>query len=436
MKDTFTVGKVFPNLNDRVASYDPATQFVSFELMTRKRFDELIDKPYEVGSEKEHGVIIHEFRHAIDHLATLWGQNNLLKLQKALSAKLSSDEEKFHHMITYKRDENQIFHGDYYSETYSQFVYAGVDSHWKSYSSIGVRFDSDGRIDSARPILFTRFDTIDGKKLMRVPINVSALIETNAMYEEINYILSAYKQAYGDDSWLDEKIYKDNILKSLLYNQSMAVYNVAVHTVKQFMNIDDLLTSFRVASSIATVALNMPASLAVQLPLQGYFGEQLIRAQSLLKNNDRGFVFYTLCKNYVANVPYNEFKLEFLLAANSLPEEDNFKHFVQEEFLKIQLEMSKETFFYERFSHYNNVGFNMFVIGGVDGMRGHVIEQLKSTGYRPPLVFSGGDGIDTYNDALARLAAGDDSFEDDSLWFNIVHDLSKKMDEFYVVRGL
>jgi hypothetical protein len=432
-----TIGKSFPNLRARIASYDPASQFVNFETFTQERFEEIISKPLEVGNEKGFGIIMHEFRHAIDHLATLWGQHHLLKLQKALSARLSGKAEEFHHVIPYKKEENQLFHVDFYSEGYNKTTYTGPDSRWKYRMSIGLRFTSEGQVDDSKPILFAKFSTADDKPLIRVPLTVASLLETNAMYEEHTFILNAYKEQYKDDYLFHIKMYSDEFLKDLLYNQNLAVYNVAVHTVANSLNISDVTLAYRISSAIATVALNMPTKLSEKIPIPEQFtGEELVRSKALLHNNDRGFIFYALCLNYSKKYVSGDFNLSVFLKANLLPEEVTFRKEVSYEFMRIQHEMSKQKRFYPRFSIYNNIGFNMFVVGGIDGLSESLWVQLKETKYRPPLAFEGGEGIDTYNDALKRLALSDDFVGDNSLWFNVVHDVNRMMDEFYTVRGL
>lgn len=432
-----TIGKSFPNLKARIASYDPASQFVNFETLTKERFEEVISEPLKIGHEQDFGVITHEFRHAIDHLATLWGQQHLLKLQKALSARLSSKAEDFYHVIPYKKEENQLFHLDYYSEVYNKSIYTGLDSRWKYSTSIGLRFDSEGQLDGSKPILFARFSTPADKLLIRVPITVASLLETNAVYEEHTFILNAYREQYKDDFAFYVKMYSDDFLKNLLYNQNLAVYNVAVHTTANFLGIKDTTLAYRISSAIATVALNMPSKLTNKIPIPSEFtGEELERSKALLKNNDRGFIFYALCRNYAKKYTSGDFNLTSFLKANLLPDELSFKKEISYEFMRIQYEMSKQTRFYPRFYIYNNIGYNMLVNGGIDGLNESLWVQLKNTDYRPPLAFAGGEGVEIYNDTLTRLASSDDFVGDNSLWFNVVYDVNKMMDEFYTIRGL
>lgn len=431
------VGKSFPNANERIASYDPATQFVIFEQLTQERFLDIVKNPLLIGNEKDYAVIEHEFRHAADHIGTLWGQSNLLKLQKALTARLENDEYRFHSIVDYKNEERQIFHADYYSEEYGKTKYTGANSRWIYSTSTGLRFTAEGHPDEDNPISFAKFSTHENKPLLRVPITVATLLETNATHEEIDFMLNSIRNNYPNDWQFNMKIYTDELLEKLIYNQNFAIYNAAVHITANSLNIKHINDAFLISSAIATLALNLPSELSAGLKItldpESTNGK---RARNMLKNNDPGFKFYTLCTNYAKKYKESgEYSLDELLDSNGLPNRIILEDTVKKEFENIFSQTMDTGRFMSKFGLLNKQGQLILEAGGLDGLNAPVMQKLFKANYRPSVAFKDG-GIEFKKDVLGTLSGRDDEFLDDSTWFNVVKELDYKMQSFYEIRGL
>jgi len=84
------LGKTFPNLNKTIAYYSPISQFIVLNQVEEREFPDLFKDGRNMDVVKKASVYIHETRHNLDHISTLWGQKNLLKLSYVLDARVSN----------------------------------------------------------------------------------------------------------------------------------------------------------------------------------------------------------------------------------------------------------------------------------------------------------------------------------------------------------
>ena len=103
------IGKLFPSQNETVAFYDPATFYIHLGTISQEEFNQTRLEPFSHENIENLKIIFHEIRHNVDHIATLWGQKNILKYLKALNARLNNNPEQFYSIIDHMLEDNQLF---------------------------------------------------------------------------------------------------------------------------------------------------------------------------------------------------------------------------------------------------------------------------------------------------------------------------------------
>ncbi len=174
--------KFFPNLIT-AASYDPFFLYVSLDSVSSAEYEALDFSTINDENYKLVSLIWHELTHWIDHVGTLWGQKNLVSLFNAMNAWANKDETEFWRMKIYDNLSNADDFAEYYSEVY-MYHRGGYHNLWKYEHTCGIRFDCDGKPVKNKPIFFTKFATLKGEKISRVPVSVASILETNAIYAE------------------------------------------------------------------------------------------------------------------------------------------------------------------------------------------------------------------------------------------------------------
>jgi hypothetical protein len=217
---------------------------------------------------------------------------------RAINARIENKLEKFPDIVDYCVECNQIFYAGYYTETYNRSSVVSIDRRWKWGASTGLKFDAKAQSDPQRPIPMMRFSTYDDTPLFRIPISVASLLETNAKAEEVRLQLGYISEMSENEQVFHLKFYEPDTLFSLLYDQEYALYSAAVHLAAGCLHIQDLVLAFRVASSIATLTLNLPSNLVQTIPVHRNFGAWGDRNEYMLLNNEYGFIYYSLLLNY------------------------------------------------------------------------------------------------------------------------------------------
>ncbi len=364
----------------------------------------------------------HEVRHWLDHVTTLWGQKNLVILFNAMNARALNDPAGFWRVIDAIRALRVDDLDTYYTVIYDRSPPQTKPDLWQYQLTCGTRFDIDGRLDEASPIVFTRFAHQHGAPVARVPFSVTALLEACALFAEESWRWALIEDLDSTDArFLARKeLERDTLMR--LYAPELAVYHVAVHLVANQLNIRNYRKALVAAENLSSLALNLPDdcfdALSVPDELHMTWGE---RARALLRNRDRGFAFVLLS---MTAPPLGEDLASWhdeVLHAAGLPITRDAAHLVG-----IEAERLVDTLidgpFSERARRLLSFGRARLAAQGVIGMPS---TQGLDTTLLPPLGFA---------DGVWLLPSGTEA--ELKAWLAATGAIVEQLEEFYSVCGL
>jgi hypothetical protein len=431
----YKIGTLFPNTNESLGYYSPMAFCITLNTINDQMLR--LIKPDTVDYIVPRKILYHEMRHNIDHLSTLWGQNRILNLFRATNGRLSNDENKFSSIVDYKIEENQFHFDKYYTVQYNRVAYNSPKDSWGWEPSSGIRFDDLGKPNPQKPIPFINFLTQSGTRIVRVPISIAALLETNAVSEE-TLVESQYLDTLSEAKMPKEKqVYQNRLFKTVIYNQDMALYNATVHLCANILNVYDVYTAFKISSSIATIVLNLPINAIKSIPIdRDYFAAWGDRPDHFINNQNYGFLYLVTLHNYRENFKKTgQYNVEEFLQANLLPNKSILEKTIIDEFEKIPNMVTPDCFFYKFFQQQLLSGMNLFKLRGIDGTNISLKETIISGKYFPFIItkntsFKKGP---TFKDILRTGIVDDISIND---WYYLARELSEMMQEFFTIRGL
>ncbi len=139
-------------------------------------------------------TVFHEVRHWVDHVSTLWGQRNLVSGFNAVHAFSAQKETEFWRVIEHRRVTHRDRFEAYFTTINDRNPPEDGRLKWEWELSCGIGFDSDGKPNEKRPIVFTRFRWQDKRLACRVPFSVASLLESNAMHWDLGLEVSLLPQ--------------------------------------------------------------------------------------------------------------------------------------------------------------------------------------------------------------------------------------------------
>lgn len=430
------IGKLFPTLRRAVASYDPATFYIYLEDIAEADLPKIKANPFTTTNVEHIKTLFHEIRHYVDHVATLWGQRLIVEYLKSANIRLQGDIANFKTIIEYKNQENQLFYANYYTEEYNYIPVDRMDKRWQWTTTSGIKFNAQGVSDETKPIPFVHFKSFDNVPLMRMPISIASLLETNSTSEEIKWHMAYISQLSETERPFHLKYYGNETLFKLLYNQDLALYNVVVHLAANILHINDFIEAFNISSSIATLSLNLPNSLVKNIPIKDEkFKAWGNRCQSMLDNNEHGFIYFLLLENYAP--VYREskkFNIAELLHSSNLPDEHTISKQILSEMEMIIAEAYQQPNLKETFIPHLENGRAFFKELGLCFKNAYVEKVI--VGKTPTLICNDTDiEMKSYRDAelfSLRPIKGLTTSE----WYNISDAINTKLTQLYEVRGV
>lgn len=399
-------GKSFPNLVT-AASYDPFFLYITLDSVSSVEYQALDFSTINDDNYQVLALIWHELAHWVDHVATLWGQKNLVLLLNAMNAWANANEHEFYRIKTYDLSSRADDFAEYYSETYMDHQ-GGYRDLWKYDHTCGVRFNPDGYPLYDKPLLFTKFATSKGERISRVPVSVASILETNAIYAE--YIIKAGHVA-GVTDIVDRAIKRRELseeLERLLYNSDLTLYSVVAHMTATPNHINDIFKTYDISSSLGTLLLNLPTELISKMrhvPIGSGDWDQ--RAKAMVANGDIGFAFYNIMKNLIEQYGRDSFSLANVLATSDLPQQEDLELQVLE-----AMHMNLHELTTGPFARYGtlliNIGIEMYTKRGLDGKKKSFAEWFKEERFFPDFQFNDTfpdtSGVDL-NDTLQKIGS-------------------------------
>jgi hypothetical protein len=280
----------FPNSVE--GRYNQLSQTIDLEIVSSTEFTEAVRSSDVSKKRRVLPLLWHELRHWIDHTSTVWGQQDLAAAYAAIDARSGTDETKLHKIVDYLRRASRDRFDDYYSVK-GEPRGTNPPRTWKLQYSAGLRFDRDGRINPALPILFATFRWQDGSLARRSPLSVAALLETAAMHFEVE-LKSQYLLSLKGEARQFQFQALNDALMSYLYNPEFTEYSVAVHALANRLRLTDPILAFRLSAAISYVALNLIGGSwqsFTNLTKWQAWGD---RVHALIRNEDRGFAYFLL----------------------------------------------------------------------------------------------------------------------------------------------
>lgn len=428
------IGTLFPNLKTNVAYYSPTAFCVTLNTITAHQLKSI--KPLEKDNAENRRILKHEMQHSIDHISTLWGQRKIYDLLQAVNAKLGRDEHQLFKIVNYKLGEHQLHFDKYYTETYNNVVWERNMPNWGFELSTGVRFDDKGKVIKESPITFIKFKAQSGLPINRVPLSIASLLEVNSTNEEIQ-VMQDHLETVPADKKLKQAAQNDlHLLKDVLYNSDLALYNAVVHLISNYLEITVIEKAFPTAAQICTIVLNLPDSIIRKITFEGetvkLLGE---RAEDLLKKNDHGFIILLMLTNYrLHRDKAKGFSVEEFLACNGLPTKQEIETIVLQEFGEIRKLMEVEKFLVPFFLEQVDMGTGIFKTKGLDGS-GCSINELLVNGLYAPFIITR-DSSFLGKITVADIIKDPSTKVDIEAWYHLANELNKGMDDFFSIRGI
>lgn len=431
------LGKTFPNLNREIAYYSPISQFVTLNNINEGELLHLFKDNRRMDEVSKASIYLHETRHNLDHLATLWGQKNLLKLSDALQARVSNKETEFHKILPLKKEENQFHYDEYYTEHYNTSVFTGPQDIWIWQLSSGIKFDIFGIPSEKEPIPFIKFSKPSGEPLVRVPLSIAALLETNSTFDEYKHIVDHINGLSKMEMAIENQLLTSKIFKDLIYNQSKAVYNSIVHLTANILKLTDVIVALEISSSVATLVLNLPSDLVNLIPISDiakqYWKE---RNEAMLNNSECGYIFYLLLNNYQPVFQeLKKYELESLLSANNLPTSNELLNSVFVELKAIKSKFQKNNCLKSYFEDLSEKGLSILKERGLDGTKISTEQIIKNKLFTPNIICADTD-FDLIEFDLADIIKTPPEYLDVQERYSFFSLMNSKLDEFFAIRGL
>lgn len=431
------IGKVFPSLNTTLAYYSTTSFFVTLNTVTETEFQELFNSPLDQHKSEQLSILIHELRHHLDHISTLWGQRNIVKLYKAVNARIEHNEFEFHKILPLKIEERQFHYETYYSVETNVVPWKGASDNWKWQLSSGVKFDMNGIPDDNRPILFINFATQADLHLVRVPLSIAALLETSAIKDELDSLYMYIRTLKEDEAIVERELLKMKVFAEIIYNQKLAVYNSVVHLTANLLGLNDLVLALNISAAISTICLNLPNELISKIPINKLAVETWKdRTKKMMDNNEYGFVFYNLLYNYKEFYKHdNDYNLNRLLVANNLPDKEELLSTINKNFDLIHAELKTKQNFQTQFSDILIEGKRLFNLRGIDSSEINTFELLEKHNYNPNIICSDTDfPLEEYTINTALQLPMDNLTVQQ--WYSFAMTIDDRFNEFFEIRGL
>ncbi|WP_143242768.1 hypothetical protein [Agrobacterium tumefaciens] len=291
---------VFPN-QISVGSFTPHSTIVEVAGFRTDAVKAAIHSSNLIGVRGDLQVLLHELTHWFDFFGTLWGRKYSCAIAKAYRALERRTEAEFPRLVELFDLDRRILSPAYYRFTAPPAEPHDKNRPWSIDFACGAEIDAYGRMDERRPLFLVRFgENPSRNNFARQPISPGALLEVRAIASEMNAGISAIGTAREEGERIVEMAQFRREFESLVYNHELIEYNAAAHTLAIIAGSKDLVQTYRLAASLAFIALNMSEEDFSRIKVPERFKIFGRRNRVLLKNHDCGFAFICLVFNGAA----------------------------------------------------------------------------------------------------------------------------------------
>ena len=207
------------------------------------------------------GIAFHEVTHWADLVGTVWGRDHLRQIYdcERLLAHVDTPgrEYDFHKFVDLRDEQRRLMLPEYYTTIDATAAPHDHVRRWGIGFSAGREFDSTGRVDDSRPILFAKFlDPSNGRQIVRQPLTVGSLLETNAIWSELRTRLEVMGGMPAAPRAAEQVYWRDHLLAEL-YNVDLTLYTAPVHFLAHYARITDARLAYEMSAAVSNLALNL-----------------------------------------------------------------------------------------------------------------------------------------------------------------------------------
>ena len=193
-------------------------------------------------------TVYHEVTHWADAVGTLWGNEYLKQVYSTYdvmpSINLPGSEARFHRFVDLHDRDRRLSFSDYYRTIQDNGRQLSLSAPWKISFSCGTEFNSSGRLDERRPVIFVRFgDHYTEQLLVRQPLSVSALLETTATWSELSTQFQTLSGLDHDDRMVEECFLRKEYGERL-YAPELTLYSAPVHLLAHYAQLKNSVVAY------------------------------------------------------------------------------------------------------------------------------------------------------------------------------------------------
>lgn len=281
-----------------IAEFRYLSQAIVLSTIIRSEFETKEQPGDFVGTKEVAGTIFHEVTHWADMTGTTWGRRYLREIYDALPLldQLQKEEtaDEFWRMVAIHDRGRRLMYPKYYR------VQEGKADEFTKETRIdfsgGVEFDTLGRMDPERPILFVRFHGQNDEVFVRQPLTVGALLETIAVWSEVCTWLEVSDALPEVERTVERGLIMSD-LEKLASDPQLTLYTAPARMFEHFTGVTDALTAYEAAAKIAHLCLNLDERQFSDLVLperMSVWGERNLASR---RNMDPAFAYVAILLN-------------------------------------------------------------------------------------------------------------------------------------------
>lgn len=243
-------------------------------------------------------VLCHEMTHWFDFFGTVWGRNYIANICSGYRAMEKNEEKEFQKIIHLFDVDRSVLSPEYYRYTSEPSTEHSLAKPWSIDYVTGAEIDPSGVTREDRPIFMAKFgENPSRKNFARQPVSVGALLEVRAIASELKVVLSAISSLPDEDSRKMQMEFARREFNKISYDHNLIEYNTAAHILSVQAKTKELFLTFRLASALAYISLNLSKSDFDKLKVPDDFSVHGNRNRNFKKRQDKGYAFVAMIFN-------------------------------------------------------------------------------------------------------------------------------------------
>lgn len=290
----------FPNVK-QVARFDPHSQIIILNDIQADDVARAWEGQNVVALRENLATITHEMAHWADTIGTIWGNKYLKNVYSAYELlpdiNTPSREFEFYKFMDLHDQARRLSYSEYYHLHFPANRAHHHNHTWRIEFSSGQEFNTAGRVDPSRPILFVRFsDRQTGKPIVRQPLCIAAILETIAMWSELATQTQILALLADDERSAQTYMLNQEFL-GRLYTEELTLYTAPVHLLAHFTSITNAALAFQLAALVSLVSLNLVGSHFRDLRPPTTLDVWRERFTNYRRSESIPFAYFVICSN-------------------------------------------------------------------------------------------------------------------------------------------